>query len=370
MLKNEPNIDKINETLQDSFTIMDIGSLESSVAFYTKSQSIPLNKNVDLSLDIVPGKDSYILTILGPTGNTIAKVGDFNSFGNIYDEDAGGEDDGNTEVQSALALRNATRQYKKLLIDSLRSNSLDEQEENITLANNILESQPDTLKFENNVVKSLKVLSGAQLDDLANIQQIGDYKRQWTKDLKAQFIYNYFKEGQLVSDAGGEDAGGEDDGNTEDTNPNSNRDTLSLNIDRRTELKQQIDGLYETGRSNSQVGAIYNQVDTELNNSNTPGYVESETILDTTDGNVALAIASLHSLRNIGNVIGKNVYFEQQSMSGLPGGAKPLYHLFVDGVESVEGNGTEQLKFNQYGDVYTNADISGSPVNLRYPFRV
>ena len=113
------------------------------------------------------------------------------------------EEDDYPEVQSFLALRNDTQTYKELLIDSLRSYSFDEQEENIILANNILESQPNTLKFENNVVKSLKMLSGAQLDGLANNQQIGDYNRVWTKDRKAQFIYNYFKEGQLVSVGGG-----------------------------------------------------------------------------------------------------------------------------------------------------------------------
>jgi len=262
MLKNESNIDLINQTLEESFTIMDIGSLASSIAFLTESQSMVLNKNDELQLNVSPTNEGeYILTIIRPGGNTTVDK-TFNSFGNLYKEDEDEQDD-------------------------FEENFEDDEEEE-----------------------------------------------------------------------------------SSDENPNSNRDTLSLNIDRRTELKQQIAGLYETGRSNSQVGAIYNQVDTELNNANTPGYVESETILDTTDGNIPLAIASLHALRNIENVVGKNVYFEQQSMAGLPGGAKPLYHLFVDGVKSVEGNGTEQLKFNQYGDIYTNDDISGSPINLRYPFRV
>ena len=263
MLKNEPNIDKINEKLEESFTYMDIGSLSALIAFFTKSQSMVLNKNDKLQLNSVPDKDSYVLTISRPTGDTM--VDGFNSFGNLYNEN--------------------------------EQNDFEED-------------------FDENDEENLEENSSS------------------------------------------------------DENPNSNRDTLSLNIDRKTELKQQIDGLYQTGRSNNQVGVIYNQLDTELTNSNAQDYVESETILDTTDGNIPLAIASLHALQNIGNVIGKNVYFEQQSMAGLPGGAKPLYHLFVDGVKAVEGNGTEQLKFNQYGDVYTSSDIQGLPVSLQFPFRV
>ena len=107
------------------------------------------------------------------------------------------------EVQADLALRHDTQEYKKLLIESLRSDSLDEQQENITLANTILERQPDTVIFENIVVESLKVMLGGRLDELAHIQQIGDYKPYWNKERKAIFLYNYFKEGQLVSDVGG-----------------------------------------------------------------------------------------------------------------------------------------------------------------------
>lgn len=103
------------------------------------------------------------------------------------------------EVQAAVELRSDTQEYKKLLIESFRSDSLDEQQENITLANTILERQLDTVLFENIVVESLKVMLGEQLDKLAHVQQIGDYKPHWNKERKARFLYDYFKEGQLVS---------------------------------------------------------------------------------------------------------------------------------------------------------------------------
>lgn len=107
------------------------------------------------------------------------------------------------EVQADMVLRRDTQEYKKLLLESLRSDSLDEQQENITLANTILERQPDTALFENIVVESLKVMLGEQLDKLAHIQQIGDYRPNWKKERKARFLYNYFKGGQLVSAMGG-----------------------------------------------------------------------------------------------------------------------------------------------------------------------
>lgn len=111
----------------------------------------------------------------------------------------GGNSTVDQEVQAAVELRSDTQEYKKLLIESFRSDSLDEQQENITLANTILERQLDTVLFENIVVESLKVMLGEQLDKLAHVQQIGDYKPHWNKERKARFLYDYFKEGQLVS---------------------------------------------------------------------------------------------------------------------------------------------------------------------------
>lgn len=111
----------------------------------------------------------------------------------------GGNSTVDQEVQSAVELRSDTQQYKKILIESFKSDSLDEQQENIALANTILERQLDTVLFENIVVESLKVMLGEQLDKLAHVQQIGDYKPHWNKERKARFLYDYFKEGQLVS---------------------------------------------------------------------------------------------------------------------------------------------------------------------------
>lgn len=51
----------------------------------------------------------------------------------------GGNSTVDQEVQAAVELRSDTQEYKKLLIESFRSDSLDEQQENITLANTILE---------------------------------------------------------------------------------------------------------------------------------------------------------------------------------------------------------------------------------------
>ena len=95
----------------------------------------------------------------------------------------------------------------------------------------------------------------------------------------------------------------------------------------------------------------------------------TETALDTTNGNIALAIAALHKLQNLDLLTGQDFNFVQQSAAELPGGALPLYNLQINGVIVNEGNGEERMKFNQYGDVYNNLDITGSVPSINYPYR-
>ena len=169
---------------------------------YTKAEQLTkyyLDQIVAQDSPTLPANyESNLAEIAGTFDNAL-----FTGFDPLTGVVGEGNEPVDQEVQSAVELRSDTQEYKKLLIAAFRSDSLDEQEENITLADTILERQLDTVIFENMVVKSLKVMLSDQLDNLAHIQQIGDYDRRWNKERKARFLYNYFKEEQLVSDVGG-----------------------------------------------------------------------------------------------------------------------------------------------------------------------
>ena len=68
----------------------------------------------------------------------------------------------------------------------------------------------------------------------------------------------------------------------------------------------------------------------------------TETALDTTNGTITLAIAALHKLVDLNLFTGQQFNFAQQPASSLPGGAIPLFHLQINGVEQNEGNGEEK----------------------------
>ena len=97
--------------------------------------------------------------------------------------------------------------------------------------------------------------------------------------------------------------------------------------------------------------------------------MRTETALDTTNGNIALAIAAIHKLEDLSLLTDQQFNFVQQSAAENNGGALPLYNLQINGVIVKEGNGDERMKFNQYGDKYMPSDQTGQPPLLTYPYK-
>jgi hypothetical protein len=141
---------------------------------------------------------------------------------------------------------------------------------------------------------------------------------------------------------------------------------------RRRQIDKWIEDLYKTSRSNQQVTQIHQQLVLEKANTTLLDWDETmitETALDTTNGDIALAIAALHKLEDLNLLTGQDFNFVQQPAGELPGAALPLFNLQINGVIVNEGNGEERMKFNQYGDVYNNSDIAGFVPLINYPYR-
>jgi len=140
-------------------------------------------------------------------------------------------------------------------------------------------------------------------------------------------------------------------------------DESSDENERTEKIEKLLRSIFRTGRSDIQMGVIEQQTrlaeNSDLN--------VDDLILSKYDPTVA--IAALHVLGTTEAVKGKVIELVEESPEFLGGGAAPMYRIRIDGQFAVVGNGSEQYKFNQYGDIYTGADLENQPITLEFPFR-